>query len=165
MIKFPTIMILFIICLTPLLSNNTTVIYEDIDGSKKISFNNGITWHQYPNAGNYKVVKYHDLDGTIKVSKDYGITWYGKKKSVKTNIHYELFPNPSDGILTLNFTGENKNELISIIITKKNGEIVRKIIPVNDHQITIDVTGLQTGSYILTVCTRDKKVSRNFFKL
>ena len=58
MIKIPTIMILFIICLTPSLSDDTTVIYKDIDGSSKITFDNGITWHQYPNSGKFKVVKY-----------------------------------------------------------------------------------------------------------
>jgi hypothetical protein len=74
-----------------------------------------------------------------------------------------VYPNPAGDYLKLElpFRGEEK---FGLKLSNMMGEIVKSEIYTYSGELTLDVSGLAPGSYIISVQTRDKKLQGRFVK-
>lgn len=85
-----------------------------------------------------------------------------KQITDKTAVDFhDLFPNPTDGELTMNVEGTVE----SIVVYNLQGQPVGgwHMLAVSDGSVTIDVRPLRSGTYLLCVRTTDGKVTTGRF--
>ena len=75
----------------------------------------------------------------------------------ENNFIVELFPNPADNYLRINF-GMSNNALIKIIVFNILGEeiITKEINIINNHNTyNLNIENLDSGMYFIKICTED----------
>ncbi len=79
-----------------------------------------------------------------------------------------VFPNPTTGILNINFELVNANQETSIVLMDVNGRIVRTISNGNSfqgfNQISEDISDLNQGVYFLTIQSGDAIITKRVIK-
>jgi Secretion system C-terminal sorting domain len=75
-------------------------------------------------------------------------------------IPIQIFPNPASSLLYIRFDG-NVNEPVNIRIYNANGLLIRsERRTAMDRMITLDLTGLSSGLYLVSVETKDQTVTK-----
>ncbi len=95
-------------------------------------------------------------------SDDSSVIHETKQITDKTAVDFhDLFPNPTDGELTMNVEGTVE----SIVVYNLQGQPVGgwHMLAVSDGSVTIDVRPLRSGTYLLCVRTTDGKVTTGRF--
>jgi hypothetical protein len=142
------------------LSANTGsgLIYQWIKGSATIS---GATNSTYiaTSAGQYKVKV--TKSGCSKTSKATKVNVTCKDEEFTKISGPTVFPNPSNGQLTIRF-GEEHQEAIRLIITDLLGRIVHEeIYPEGQSEVLLDLGEAGSGFYVLRMIAGDAIVVRN----
>ncbi len=116
------------------------------NSTSKINYSS-IDYH--PHIGlNYYRLKQTDFDGSYSYSESVSIL-YQTDKTV-------IFPNPSNQFIHV--VGDNINAT-SIQIFNPLGKQMPVYMALNEHQLTLDVSGYPSGVYILNLVRNDKKES------
>jgi hypothetical protein len=74
----------------------------------------------------------------------------------------DIFPNPNQGVFTLNFEGEAV--ATTILVTDITGQEIFKKVMANFNGTfndRLDISGNAAGTYFLTIIQGDKKVTKN----
>lgn len=108
---------------------------------------------------NYYRLKMLDQDGSFTYSKvidvKYGIT--------ATSL-LSTYPNPVSNTLTINL-GETSSDFSMLYVVNSKGVVVKKIdVPAKTSQLTLDVSALKTGMYMIEGKLNGKKISSKLFK-
>lgn len=108
---------------------------------------------------NYYRLRMLDQDGSFTYSKvidvKYGIT--------ATSL-LSTYPNPVSNTLTINL-GETSSDFSMLYVVNSKGVVVKKIdVPAKTSQLTLDVSALKTGMYMIEGKLNGKKISSKLFK-
>ncbi|MCF8217732.1 MAG: T9SS type A sorting domain-containing protein [Bacteroidales bacterium] len=153
----------------------TTYYYYDVGNNQSI---NKIMWFENDGNGNFfntqiisdshtaNFLYAADLDGDM--DKDvisnspgnYGLSilWFENKGGVgvsnQTQQNFSLYPNPTTGLVKISA----ERQIKSLYVTDITGKILNKFDGLNTRKKTVDLSGLETGVYILQIHT-EKGVS------
>ena len=102
--------------------------------------------HTYPNRTTSYRVKLSSLSVNGCSSSDsLTIGWTGLESFQQNDLGLKLYPNPSNGQITIS---SNQNELLNVIILSLDGKVETTLGNVNTNQV-IDITELKAGFYYL----------------
>jgi hypothetical protein len=111
-----------------------------------------------PEAQNYYRLKQIDYDGNYTIGNIVEAHFDALKP-----LHISFFPNPADQILSLQIP--NQDFITVEILTVEGKQIKNLQISLNgNYQTDIDIADLESGLYILKICTDDKMVCKRFVK-
>src|SRR5690606_28053533 len=107
------------------------------------------------NTGNYSVIvsRSHCVD----TSTCYNVVITGLEHRLESNIKILVYPNPTNGVFTIESTAENKNAAFEI--RDITGKIVLKG-SLRGKQTTLDLSENSSGLYILRVGDQNVKIVR-----
>ncbi|MCD4793548.1 MAG: T9SS type A sorting domain-containing protein [Bacteroidales bacterium] len=81
------------------------------------------------------------------------------------NENITIYPNPSDGIYTVNLNTQNSNLKTKITITDLTGEIVYSENYIDNNEITINISTEKSGIYFLKFISDNKIIIKKIIKL
>jgi hypothetical protein len=145
-----------------LTSNTTGATYQWVDCNNGFSAINGETNQSYTpiDDGNYAVIiTQNSCSDTSACSSitGVGITYFGG------NIHFEIYPNPIQGELSLNLEGDLPMKNLFISITNTSGQVIytKQIQNIGStYQSKISLQNESAGVYFIKLTTEDYTVSK-----
>ena len=110
--------------------------------------------HAYADTGTYKVCLYTSNEcGADTICQNVSITSLTGIQHSTFNIqHFNVFPNPNDGSMTVKFPSELQGKY-SITIYNTIGETIFKRTDINDQELLIDITNQPAGVYYISIST------------
>lgn len=69
-----------------------------------------------------------------------------------------IYPNPSSGYLSIELPLNSELEIINL-----NGKIIRRLVA-DSETITIDISGLSKGLYVLNITSDNKTITKKVIK-
>lgn len=96
-----------------------------------------------PDAVSYYRLKQVDYDGTYSYSKMIAL------KQPLQAAHYQVYPNPTDGVL--NVAGIRSNRPVELYVLDKTGRVLSQQKPVAVQNTKLDLQALPAGNYILNI--------------
>lgn len=85
--------------------------------------------------------------------------------TMSNNATISLFPNPSSETTTLNLTGFDQNEKVTITVVNELGQTVLALQENAAAQISLNTSALSKGVYSVSITTSTKKAVSKFVKL
>ena len=85
-------------------------------------------------------------------------------ESLPTDYNLEVFPNPSSDKITITNSGKSKSDSYRIEILNIRGQIIKTIFN-NDIEVTINLSDLSSGIYVIKVTTSKEIKTKKFIKL
>jgi len=86
-------------------------------------------------------------------------------EKIKPTLEFSVFPNPASDVLNLKYhlheTSETRISIIDLNGTLLKEEKVSRL-PAGEHERTIDLSGLQEGSYILALTINNQVINNKF---
>lgn len=82
----------------------------------------------------------------------------------ESNISFSIYPNPAAAELVVHVANWNQSELVSIDIFSLDGKLILSDNWTGGTIYKKDVSGLETGIYIIEFSTNDEKIVRRFVK-
>lgn len=140
-----------------LIANDSTATYQWVNCDSAYAAVIGETNRSFtpPNTGNYSVIvsRSHCVD----TSACYNVVITGLERRLENNIKILVYPNPTNGVFTIESTSESNNEPFEI--RDITGKTVLKG-NLRDKQTTIDLSENSSGVYILRVGDQNIKIVR-----
>lgn len=79
-------------------------------------------------------------------------------------IFMSIFPNPTSGSLTFEINSPSNMEEFELVIVDNNGrDMRRQKVNFRNHQYTIDVSDFDNGTYIYSLCSKNKSYQNGKF--
>lgn len=124
----------------------------------------GATAQTYTVTGNgVFYVQITDANGCSSVSNRFLVDFTGIEEDLANGLNVEIYPNPNNGVFTLDILGAYGQE-IGVTITDAVGKVVQKFdIPVDNMDKlsrTIDLSGYSKGVYLISVNTDNRMINK-----
>jgi len=126
-----------------------------------ISVANGNNQRLVPNNNGNYTVEVTDVHGCQSISNPFDVTTAGVAE-LSSLTAVSVYPNPADNTLFVDFNGQTGDSKIVTRLLDMNGRILleNSSVPVSGEKITIDLSSIQSGIYLLQLSQNDASAYR-----